>query len=130
MEPGIQGIRAAFEQDERFRKGLQRVHGEQYEATFYNWFNGWHQPASLEWNMRPLLAQIRCPAWIVQGELDEHATPQHARDIAAGIHSSQLWLVPDGKHMLPQEMPTIFNPRFLAFLDQIKSQKTPDKLEV
>ena len=118
MEPGIQALRATFEQDTRFRKGLERVHGRQFEAMFYNWFDGWHQPAALEWDMRPLLDQIICPAWIVQGEQDEHATPQHAQDIAAGIPESRLWLVPDARHMLPQELPEVFNPRLLAFLEK------------
>ena len=116
MEPSILGIKQVFETDERFRTGMQYAHGEKYEAVFRNWFDGWHRPELLAWDMRPLLNQIRCPALIVQGEEDEHATPQHAMDIARSIHNADLWLVPGAKHMLPQENIPEFNPRILKYL--------------
>ncbi|MBN1666299.1 MAG: alpha/beta fold hydrolase [Anaerolineales bacterium] len=116
MEPGIQGIKTAFEQEARFRQGLQRVHGEKFESVFQNWYHGWHQPAALQWDARPRLATITCPALVVQGREDEHASPQHAQDIAASISGSELWLVAGARHMLPQEQPEVFNPRLLAFL--------------
>lgn len=116
MEPGIAGIHQAFERDARFRKGMRLAHGEKYESVFWNWYNGWHTEAALTWDMRPLLKQITCPTLVVQGEGDEHATPQHARDIAAAIPNAQLWLVPDASHMLPQEMPDVFNERLLNFV--------------
>ncbi len=125
MEPGIAGIRQAFEHDARFRKGMQRIHGEKFESVFRNWFEGWHTPTSLAWDMRPLLAQIRCPALVIQGEKDEHATPQHAREIAAAIgaalepHSTaELWLAEGAAHMLPQENPEIFNQKLIEFLQR------------
>jgi pimeloyl-ACP methyl ester carboxylesterase len=117
MGPGIQGIRQAFEHDMRFRTGLQRAHGEKYESTFYNWYDGWHTPQALTWDMRPLLKGIRCPTLVVQGEADEHAAPQHAMDIAANIPSAELWLVPGAGHMLPQEMAEAFNRKVLGFLE-------------
>jgi pimeloyl-ACP methyl ester carboxylesterase len=116
MEPGILGIRQTFEQDERFREGLRRAHGEKYESVFHNWFDGWYCPEYLDWDMRPVLRQIRCPALIVQGEEDEHATPQHAKDIAGAIPGAELWLVEGARHMLPQENAEEFNSRLLQFL--------------
>jgi pimeloyl-ACP methyl ester carboxylesterase len=116
MQPGIMGIRQAFETDERFRKGIQVVHGSKYEAVFNHWFDGWYQAESLSWDMRPLLTQVRCPTLVVQGEEDEHATSQHARDIAGKIARSELWLVPKASHMLPQEHANPFNARLLQFL--------------
>lgn len=121
MEPGIQNIRQAFEQDFRFREGLRRVHGEKFETVFNNWFNGWHTPKAQDWDMRPLLSQITCPTLVIQGEDDQHATPQHARDIADSISNSNLWLVPEAEHMLPQENSDIFNPRVLEFLKSTHS---------
>ena len=118
MESAILGIGRDFETDERFRTGLQYIHGEKYEAVFYNWFDGWHRIESRSWDMRPVLSQIRCPGLIVQGEADEHATPQHARDIAEAIQGAELWLVPGAGHMLPQENASLFNPRLLEFLDK------------
>jgi pimeloyl-ACP methyl ester carboxylesterase len=120
MEPGILGIRQAFEQDQRFRQGLRGAHGEKYPGVFHNWFDGWHRIESLSWDMRPLLGSIRCRALIVQGEDDEHATPQQARDIAAGIPRAELWLVPHARHMLPQECAGLFTPRLIKFLNQCR----------
>ncbi len=116
MESGIQAVRQSFENDPRFQDGMHRVHGDQYKAVFDNWFSGWLRPDNLEWDMRPQLAGIRCPVWVVQGEQDEHATPQHARDIAAAIQNAALWLAPGTGHMLPQELPEDFNQRLLTFL--------------
>jgi pimeloyl-ACP methyl ester carboxylesterase len=53
---------------------------------------------------------------VVQGELDEHATPQHAVDIAEGVQRGSLWLIPEVKHMPPHEIPEVFNQQVLQFL--------------
>ncbi|MBL7162183.1 MAG: alpha/beta hydrolase [Anaerolineales bacterium] len=116
MEPGILGIQQGFEHDERFRKGMQFAHSEKFESVFRNWFDGWHKPEALDWDMRPLLPEISCPALIIQGEDDEHATPQHAIDIAAGIPGAELWLEPDTGHMLPQDVSDEFNRKVIEFL--------------
>ncbi len=118
MEPAILNISRDFETDEHFRKGLQIAHGDKYPSVFHNWFGGWYRDEFRSWDMRSMLNQIRCPGLIVQGEADEHATPQHARDIAEAIDGAELWLVPDAAHMLPQENPSEFNPRLLQFLDK------------
>ena len=119
MEPGIQGIRTAFEGDTRFRKGMRRVHGDNFESVFRNWFDGWHNPEALDWDMRPSLCQITCPTLVIQGENDEHATVQHARDISDGIAGSALWIASGAAHMLPQEIPQMFNTKLLEFLSAI-----------
>jgi len=116
MEPGILGIKAGFEHDERFRKGMRLAHGEKFQSVFSNWYDGWHNPEAQDWDMRPLLPDILCPTLVVQGEDDEHATPQHAIDIAAGIPGSELWIEPGAGHMLPQDKPTLFNQRVIDFL--------------
>jgi pimeloyl-ACP methyl ester carboxylesterase len=116
MEPGILGIRQAFETDESFRMGLKLAHGDKYESVFHNWFDGWQCSESLGWDMRLVLGQIRCPALIVQGEEDEHATPKHAKDIAGAISGGEVWLIPGVKHMVPQEITDKFNTKVLQFL--------------
>lgn len=116
MEPGIQQIREAFEQNPRFQKGMRRAHGSNYRSVFHNWYDGWHTPRALDWDMRPLLTQIVCPTLVIHGEQDEHATSQHARDIVDGILGAKLWLLPDANHMLPQEEPELFNKEVIKFL--------------
>jgi len=109
-------VRQSFLSDERFRNGLRRAHGDKFEAVFDYWYSGWIRPENLGWDMRPVLNRIACPTLVVQGLEDEHATPQHARDLAAGIPGAELWLVPGARHMFPQEQPEMFNQRLLAFL--------------
>ena len=116
MQPSILAVRHAFEHDGRFRAGLRRVHGDKFEQVFHNWFDGWARSECKDWDLRPLLNSITCPVMVVQGEQDEHATPQHAIDLAAAIKGAGLWLVPGARHMLPQENAVIFNPRLLEFL--------------
>ncbi|MEW5872909.1 MAG: alpha/beta hydrolase [Chloroflexota bacterium] len=116
MEPGIEGVRQAFESDPTFRRALERVHGEKARSVFYNWYDGWRQPENLDWDMRPLLSRVACPVLVVQGVEDEHATPQHARHLAQALPDGQLWLLPGAGHMLPQDQAQVFNPRLLDFL--------------
>jgi pimeloyl-ACP methyl ester carboxylesterase len=97
--------------------GMQHAHGVKYETVFRNWFDGWRRDESLTWDMRPILAKIKCPTLVVQGATDEHATPQHARDIAEAITGAELWLLAGAGHMLPQENADLFNPRLIQFLD-------------
>lgn len=117
MESAFLDINRSFQTDERFRVGLRHAHGDKYEGVFHNWFDGWHQMELLTWDMRPILAKIKCPTLVVQGEQDEHATPQHAKDIAEAITGAELWLLAGAGHMLPQENADLFNPRLIQFLD-------------
>lgn len=116
MDAGIQGVLREYQEDLRFREKMRRVHGAKADALFYGWYHGWRDSGILAWDMRPILADIRCPVLVVQGLEDEHASPRHAEDIAAAIHGAELWLVPQAGHMLPQDLPEVFNPRLLEFL--------------
>jgi 3-oxoadipate enol-lactonase/4-carboxymuconolactone decarboxylase len=71
--------------------------------------------------MRPLLGRINAPTLVVQGLEDEHATPQHARDITDAIPGAVLWLVAGAKHMFPQDDPERFNTRLLDFLSEVRN---------
>jgi len=120
MGLGIQEVRQNYAQDTDFRGKMHKVHGSKADQVFANWFDGWlavgNHPGEY-WDMRPAIGEIACPVMVVQGLQDEHASPQHARDIAAAIPGAQLWLVPGVGHMLPQEADELFNGRMLAFLE-------------
>jgi pimeloyl-ACP methyl ester carboxylesterase len=116
MESKLGDVERQFRQEQQLREGLHRVHGEKFEQTFQNWFDGWRVCECAGWDMRPELATITCPTLVVQGTEDEHATPQHAVDTAAAVPGATLWLVEGARHMLPQESAEQFNPRLLEFL--------------
>ncbi len=103
---------------------MQRVHGNNTGALFRGWFNGWSDPSTLDWDMRPVSSQISCPTLVIHGLEDEHASPQHARDIADSIPEADLWLVHCAGRMLPQKHPEEFNLRLCKFLRQTLAVQT------
>ena len=109
MQTGIEAVRHQYLNDDRFRKALSRIHKGKYEQVFNNWFEGWHKSKNQSWDLRLILNQITCPCLVVQGAQDEHATEQHAIDLAKAIPQAQLWLIPDAGHMLPQDNPDLIN---------------------
>lgn len=116
MQPSILVVQKDYQDQPRFRESLMRLHGDKVDQTFHNWFDGWRQPEMLNWDMRLVLAGVHCPALIIQGLDDEHATPRHAEDIAAGIPGAELRLVEGAGHMLPQENAREFNGMMMEFL--------------
>ena len=97
-------------------EGLRREHGERAQRLAQTWVEHWRSADSQSLNMLDRLSTVSCPTLVVQGMLDEHATQQHAKDIQQAVQDSQLWLIPNVKHMPPHEIPEIFNQRVLEFL--------------
>lgn len=118
MLPGVEGVKRAYETDPNFQQGLRRLHADKVDTVFQGWYQGWRKPENQDWDMRPTLEHISCPVLVVQGLEDEHATPQHARDIAITIPDARLWLLPEAGHMLPQDFSEEFNKRLCSFLDE------------
>lgn len=118
MDTGIQAVRESYENEPAFRQALERIHGEKVESMFWGWFHGWHAPENLNWDIRPVLRRIEAPALVMQGAEDEHATDQHAADIAAAIPEARLVILPVVGHMLPQDAPYRFNEQVLSFLHE------------
>lgn len=119
MHTHAESIRQAYHDNFRFRRGLTRLHAERTETLLYAWYDGWSQLENKNWDMRAELGQINCRSLVVQALDDEHASPQHAKDIAAAIPGAELWIAPGGGHMLPQDEPELFNQRLLGFLRRI-----------
>lgn len=115
-----------YSEDADFRVRLQRRHGNKAETIVTGWYNGWNQDTNLGWDMRPVLAQIRCPVLVMQGEADEHATPRHAQEIANAIPCADLALLPGAHHMLQREQADEVNRRLLEFLGQVVKQEFAD----
>ena len=65
-----------------------------------------------------LLAQIRCPALVMTGELDAWSPPAQHEAIAGRIADSTLVIVPGAGHMLPLEAPETVNRAIAAWLSR------------
>jgi len=55
------------------RARLARHHAD-VDSAFWGWNDIWLDPAFRAWDLRPLLADLRCPVLAVQGEDDEYGT--------------------------------------------------------
>jgi pimeloyl-ACP methyl ester carboxylesterase len=122
MRPGIMKIHQSYYQNIWFQDGLKRLHGDKTARVLSNWYDGWLRLENLDWDMRPIIRHISCPALVIQGEEDEHASMQHARDIAAAIPEAKIWLIPGAGHMAPQDLPEVFNQKALDFLKEVYVQ--------
>lgn len=65
---------------------------------------------------RPTLPSIACPTLVVVGEHDRVTPVECSREIAAGIPSATLHIVPDAGHCPPYEAPETVNRLIGAFL--------------
>jgi pimeloyl-ACP methyl ester carboxylesterase len=60
-------------------------------------------------DLRPSLAQLRCPVLVVCGESDSLTPPACAREIAELVPGAELHLLPHCGHMLTMEQPAAVN---------------------
>lgn len=110
--------------DTDFQRRLRRSHGDKTENLVAFWYHGWHRPENLGWDMRSELGKITCPSLIIQGMKDEHATPNHAIDLAQSIPNAVLCMFPNAGHMLQRENSVEFNHRVLDFLERSANQES------
>ncbi len=116
MVSGIKGI-IADAQAPPLRTALKREHGDRAEDLVRAWVDHWLETDLSSLSLIDELPKITCPTLVVQGELDEHATPQHAQDIADGVKDGHLWLIPGVHHMPMHEIPENFNTLVLNFME-------------
>jgi pimeloyl-ACP methyl ester carboxylesterase len=87
-EAGLRGIEQARRDylEGGLRARMARHHRDP-DVTFWHWNDGWLDDAFRDWDIRPELAGITCPALCVQGTTDPYGTVVHVeaiRDTAAG----------------------------------------------
>jgi pimeloyl-ACP methyl ester carboxylesterase len=107
---------AAAANDPVAKRAWEREHGKKGPALVKAWAAGWLQEDMSALDLAPQLPRIACPTLVIQGEEDEYATAAQAQDLASGIPSAELWMIPGVGHMPPQEIPEAFNDRVLSFL--------------
>ncbi len=72
----------------------------------------------LQFDIRSELDQIKCPTLVVAGREDRSTPITDHELIVEGIPGSQLLVVPDSSHTVPEEQPEEFNRATLQFLDR------------
>ena len=129
LEEGLTRIAQVLENDSS-ANAFGRQHGEKAEALASGWVDHWYRVGHKGLDITHLLPHIECPTLVIQGELDEYATPQQAYDITDSVKDAQLWLIPDVGHMPPHEVPENFNQIVLGFLERdplpTGTSSTPD----
>jgi len=113
---GLRQTRDRYLRDAGFRAIFQATHGDRSDRLVLRWLERWLADDTTQLEMRSLLGEIRAPTLVIQGELDEFASRQHALDIAAGIRGAELWLIPGCRHNPNLERTTEFNSRVIEFL--------------
>jgi len=70
-------------------------------------------------DMRPWLADIRCPLLVACGDEDLLTPLEHAREIAAAVPHAQLEVVPRAGHLMTWEQPALVNALLLQWLERL-----------
>lgn len=121
---GADGMQTAIHQFEHtvFKEKLAKYHGEKTEALFYAWADTWTSEAFSSWNIEKQLAEINCPALILQGAQDEYASQQHMWDIAEGIGDNARGILIENcghiPHLQAQEKTLALSKSFISRLIQ------------
>ncbi|MFC6672259.1 alpha/beta fold hydrolase [Marinobacterium aestuariivivens] len=119
------GIRAAVE---RYRtpgsdlpERLARYHGERTDLLFRAWHETWTRPGYENFDLRPWLGDIRCPALIMQGEDDQYGLPEQVFETCRhiGAHARPLML-PDCGHIPHLEAPQATLGAITDFLEGLR----------
>lgn len=71
------------------RSRLSRHHDD-VESAFWGWNDIWLNPAFRDFDLRPLLPQLRCPVLAVQGEDDEYGTMEQIEGIQRYVPQATL----------------------------------------
>ena len=66
-------------------------------------------------DVRPLLADVKCPTLLLVGELDLICGPAHSHAIAKAIPQAEVVVVPDSGHFIPAEAPEAFREAVVSF---------------
>lgn len=73
----------------------------------------------LRFDVRPRLAEIRCPTLVIAGAADETLGPQPTRYLADHPPNARLTIIPRSRHVTPVDQPEAFNRTVLNFLEEI-----------
>lgn len=73
-------------------------------------------------DMRPWLADVRCPLLVAVGDHDLLTPPEHSREIAGAVPHAQLEVVAKAGHLMTWEQPALVNALLLQWLRRVPSR--------
>lgn len=91
---GIERARVSYETG-TLREKLRPWHAN-VDATFRGWADVWLLPGFRQWNIERLLARVRCPALVIQGQDDQYGTLAQVAAIQRGMGGPVQTLVLQG----------------------------------
>jgi len=100
----LAGIREAVEvyKNTNLSERLARYHGDRTDVLFRAWTETWlRESCHNTMDFRPWLAEIRCPALIMQGKQDQYGAPKQVADICEGIGEQAEACFVDGCAHIP-----------------------------
>lgn len=79
----IEAIRATTRRyaDQDLGTRLRHYHGDNVDAVFHGWSDTWLSADFADWDITPMLSEIRPPLLLIQGEEDEYASARHIEHI-------------------------------------------------
>lgn len=104
----------------RFRRALERHHGENTECAFRGWSRVWLDPAFRSWNIEEFLPGITIPVLVIQGEEDEYGTPRQVEAIERGCRGPvKSVLLPGCGHSPHRDQPGRTLDEITSFLSRV-----------
>ena len=121
---GLKDAKKAFEQG-GLKAGLAKHHREP-EMIFRCWNNIWLSPEFLTWNIVSCLSNIQCPALLIQGETDAHATLSQLDTMEKNVSGiCKKKILPNTGHSPHRENPKLVLRSIQQFISKnINAQKT------
>ncbi len=113
---GIQQAEMEYAQGDLKNK-LKKYHGTKTEALFRTWADTWNHPDYQSWNIENQLANIHCPALIIQGEHDEFGSVAQVQRMIQGISGPATpFMFPHCGHNPHKEQPHLIIEKSAAFI--------------
>jgi len=116
---GFRYFSETLQQDPRFRKAMQRAHGDQADVVIARWRERWLDPAFFDWDESAVLEQIQTPVLIIHGEADPFFPVSHSQRIAEKLPNARLQVWPGIGHVPHTESPDDFAKTVIAFLRDV-----------
>lgn len=75
------------------------------DATFHGWANAWLSDGFRDWNVEPVLDEIRAPILVIQGQKDQYGTLAQVDAVTARVRGARTLILEACKHVPHLERP-------------------------